>query len=66
LARNNQTNFLNALKLIDVSGKAEKAPGPALAELAWLAGLDQPATQRPAQKDAAAEAVDLLLTTYWP
>jgi len=35
-----------------------------VAELAWLADLDQPATQTPA-KDTAAEAVDRLLATCW-
>ncbi|NQU25189.1 MAG: lamin tail domain-containing protein, partial [Candidatus Nealsonbacteria bacterium] len=60
LARNNQTNFLNAVNLIDLSGGAAEAP---LAELAWLSDLDQP--RRPAEKDAAAEAVDKLLATYW-
>ncbi|NQU21590.1 MAG: hypothetical protein HQ567_09930, partial [Candidatus Nealsonbacteria bacterium] len=61
LARNNQTSFHNTLQLIDLSGGEEEAQGPAVADLAWLSDLDQPAPQRTAQKDAAAEAVDLLL-----
>jgi len=61
VARNSRTNFLDAVKLIDLSGGAEEAQGAPLAELAWLSDYDQPATQRPAQKDAAAEAVDKLL-----
>ncbi|NQU20627.1 MAG: hypothetical protein HQ567_05040, partial [Candidatus Nealsonbacteria bacterium] len=65
LARNNQTSFFNALKLIDLSGEGEAAPESPLAELAWLTDLDQPATQRSVQKDVAAEAVDLLLATLW-
>ncbi|NQU26492.1 MAG: hypothetical protein HQ567_34835, partial [Candidatus Nealsonbacteria bacterium] len=65
LARNNRTSFLDALNLIDLSGVAEEAQGTPLAELAWLTDLDQPATQRPAQKDAVAGAVDLLLATLW-
>ncbi|NQU19676.1 MAG: VCBS repeat-containing protein [Candidatus Nealsonbacteria bacterium] len=66
-ARNNQTNFLSALNLIDLTGAAEEeAQELSQAELAWLTDLDQPATQRPAEKDAAAEAVDQLLATYWP
>ena len=65
LARNNQTSFFNALKLIDLTGVAEEAQKPPLANLAWLTDLDQPATQRSAEKDGAAEAVDLLLATLW-
>ncbi|NQU25503.1 MAG: hypothetical protein HQ567_29820, partial [Candidatus Nealsonbacteria bacterium] len=64
LARNNQTNFLDGLKLIDLSGEGEGEAS--IEELAWLTALDQPATGRPAQKDAAAEAVDLLLSLTWP
>jgi len=67
LARNSRTNFLDAVKLIDLSGGAEEAQGAPLAELAWLSDFDRAAVcHRPAQKDAAAEAVDLLLTTLWP
>ncbi|NQU26585.1 MAG: tandem-95 repeat protein [Candidatus Nealsonbacteria bacterium] len=65
LARNNQTNFLSDLKLIDLTDVAEEAEEPPRANLAWLTDLDQPGTQRPAQKDAAAGAVDLLLATLW-
>ncbi|NQU21919.1 MAG: hypothetical protein HQ567_11605 [Candidatus Nealsonbacteria bacterium] len=53
------------MKLIDLSGGAEGSQESSLANLAWFTGLDQPATQRPAQKDAAAEAVDKLLATLW-
>ena len=66
LARNNHTSFFNALNLIDLTGVAKAAQAAPLANLAWLSDLDQPGTQRPAQKDAAAEAVDLLLGTLWP
>ncbi|NQU25209.1 MAG: lamin tail domain-containing protein [Candidatus Nealsonbacteria bacterium] len=65
LARNNQTNFLNALELIDLTGEAEQAQSSPLVELVWLAELDQPPTQRPAEKDDVAEAVDKLLAGYW-
>jgi len=65
LARNNQTGFLDELILIDLTGAAEAAQSAPLANLAWLSDLDQPATQRSAQKDGAAEAVDLLLATLW-
>ncbi|NQU24305.1 MAG: lamin tail domain-containing protein [Candidatus Nealsonbacteria bacterium] len=65
LARNNRTSFLDTLQLIDLSGEAEEAQGPPLANLAWLTDLDQSATQRPAEKDGAAEAVDLLLASLW-
>ncbi|NQU21889.1 MAG: lamin tail domain-containing protein [Candidatus Nealsonbacteria bacterium] len=66
LARNNQTSFLDALELIDLS-TAEEAPAAPLADLAWLADLDQTATPaRSASKDTDVEAVDLLLATYWP
>ncbi|NQU21662.1 MAG: hypothetical protein HQ567_10290 [Candidatus Nealsonbacteria bacterium] len=63
LARNNPTSVFNELKLIDLSGAEEEAQDTPLANLAWLTDLDQPATQRPTVKDAAAEAVDLLLAT---
>ena len=67
LARNTQTSFFNELNLIDLTGGVEEAQGTTLNELAWLSELDQPAThQRPAEKDAAADAVDRLLATYWP
>ncbi|NQU23419.1 MAG: hypothetical protein HQ567_19230, partial [Candidatus Nealsonbacteria bacterium] len=65
LARNNQTNFLDMLQLVDLSAAAAEVQPASLAELAWLSDLDRAATQRPAQKDAAAEAVDLLLAAYW-
>ncbi|NQU24472.1 MAG: hypothetical protein HQ567_24585 [Candidatus Nealsonbacteria bacterium] len=65
LARNNQTSFLNALNLIDLTDAAEEAQQTPLAELAWLTDLDQPASQRSVQKDATADAVDLLLATLW-
>ncbi|NQU25414.1 MAG: tandem-95 repeat protein [Candidatus Nealsonbacteria bacterium] len=65
LARNNRTSFLDELKLIDLTG-GEEAQGASLAELAWLSEFDQAAVyQRPAEKDAAAEAVDQLLATFW-
>jgi len=65
LARNNQTSFLDVLKLIDVSGSAEQAQESPLAELAWLSELSQAAAQqRPAEKDAATDAVDKLLATF--
>ncbi|NQU20427.1 MAG: hypothetical protein HQ567_04025, partial [Candidatus Nealsonbacteria bacterium] len=71
LARNNQTNFLDGLKLIDLSGEGLGAKGEegeaSIEELAWLTDLDQATPhQRPAQKDTAAEAIDQLLATYWP
>ena len=70
LARNNQTNFVNALKLIDLTTSAQQPPEPLLAEpaaLAWLSELAQPTTNaRPAQNNAAAEAVDQVLAAYWP
>ncbi|NQU25428.1 MAG: hypothetical protein HQ567_29435, partial [Candidatus Nealsonbacteria bacterium] len=68
LARGNQTNFLNALKLIDLSGDAEKAQQTPPTDLAWLSELSQATTRLQPRKDdnSSEEAVDLLLTTYWP
>ena len=67
LARNNQTTFFNALNLIDLSSVVAKAQGALPANLAWFSEFNQPAVyQRPAQKDAAADAIDKLLATYWP
>ncbi|NQU25572.1 MAG: lamin tail domain-containing protein, partial [Candidatus Nealsonbacteria bacterium] len=66
LARNNQTNFLSALNLIDLSGSVEEAQGAPPAALVWLTDLGQPTTHRPAEKDGAVDAVDLLLATLWP
>ncbi|HUT12621.1 MAG TPA: dockerin type I domain-containing protein, partial [Thermoguttaceae bacterium] len=79
LARNNQTNFLSALRLIDLSAPAPaavaQAPLPsALWDLsadqaAWLrqcAETDDAGTEDSEKPDTAAEAVDLLLATYWP
>ena len=65
--RNNQTNFFNALKLINLSGGAEEAQEAPLGELARLSEFDPAAVYRyPAEKDDAAKAVDQLLATYWP
>ena len=65
LARNNQTNFSSALNLIDLSGVAAEAQDAPLADMAWLSEVDQPAvSQSPAEKDAAADAVDKLLAMY--
>ncbi len=67
LARNNRKDFFTALKLIDLSVGAEEAPGVALADVAWLRDLDQPAVyRRPADKNDAANAIDKLLATGWP
>ena len=67
LARNNRTNALDPLKLIDLSGGAEEAPSAPLAELVWLSGLDQAiSSRRPTEKNDAAAAVDMLLATYFP
>ena len=79
LARNNQTNFLSALRLIDLSAPAPaavaQAPLPsALWDLsadqaAWLrqcAETDDAGTEDSEKPDTVAEAVDLLLATYWP
>jgi len=86
LARNNQTSFLNALKLIDLTGDEPGAAAePLLAsgdnspvspevdtnalfdELAWLDEYEdfRPQDQPSKKSTRAAEAVDLLLATYW-
>ncbi len=61
LARNNQTSFLNAVELIDLS-VAEAAVSPP--ELAWFAEFAEArSTKTP---DPAGDAVDKVLATYWP
>ncbi len=72
LARNNQTNFLTALKLLDLSGEAaakRAVPSQAAGETPrWLSEYDLPSTKvrSPATPDSATDAVDKLLTAYWP
>ncbi|NQU25292.1 MAG: hypothetical protein HQ567_28745 [Candidatus Nealsonbacteria bacterium] len=60
LARNNQTNFINAVRLIHPSA-AEESPSesPFVAEMAWLAELQT--ERRSSQSTAEAEAVDAVL-----
>jgi len=78
LARNNQTNFFSALRLIDLSDPAPaavaEAPLPSARrdlspdQAAWLRQYDgADAIAEDLEKpDTSAEAVDLLLATYWP
>jgi len=62
LARNNQTTLFTEVKRIDLTPLlVAESPAVSPLELAWLSDLDQPATQRPAEKDAVADAVDRLL-----
>jgi len=71
LARNNQTNFLGGLKLLDLSSPQQSALAmemdmeAPLSEMVWYA--QDRSSSRPARsRNAAAETVDKLLATYWP
>ena len=68
LARNNQTSFLSALKLIDLSAEETPSAAEPLAELAWLYEAEQSTAGNAASKPAApaVAGVDLLLAAYWP
>ncbi|NQU23840.1 MAG: hypothetical protein HQ567_21370, partial [Candidatus Nealsonbacteria bacterium] len=61
LARNNQTNFLDALELIDLSGAVAEPQETPLTDLAWLCE-QATARQQAAQKgNSTEESVDKLL-----
>jgi len=65
LARNSQTNFLNALQLIDFRGDAAEPQEASLAEFAWV--NDQATAKRQStQQDDSNKATDRLLATYLP
>jgi len=67
LARNNQTNFLTALALIDLSGLdgAAAAEASPASDVSWLLEFD-PADEASQKPKSSADAVDRLLTEYWP
>ncbi len=66
LARNNQSNFLTALRLIEAPDGEDAAASPAEAA-AWLSDVsgEQSAASQPQEQDAAAVAVDALLSSYY-
>ncbi len=66
LARNNTTNFLSALKLIDLSNPGEGQASEA--DLSWISQLEQTEIGGDSHIDDAPndKTVDMLFATYWP